>query len=255
MEPITVMVATGAIALGALKLRRTLPSELTLPKLLDCKDINDASLIEVVAVHLQSAELAPCYAGRRLVAEVKYGSPGESASCESSDKLAARVAKQTGAEELAAPSQVELHQSCLFLRQRGPVPLIRIRLRTPHLGRAFGKAELTLNPGERCLREKDLLMWGTGLGHDEAIGKVRISVETRIMTKGSMQDLCHLVGAHQSKDGVLVGCTPFSAGEVAGDARASGGEQIEAALVAETDAPLHMGVPVAVDGLGIRPLR
>jgi hypothetical protein len=239
MEPISAMLATGAVAVFIQSMRRNLPVEIsTLPGVLENPDIGDLSLTEVVAVHLHNVELAPRYAGRGLLAQVRYGSRDTSVRCNSSQVVVAEVTKQTGSE---LKCSAELKQTSIFLRHRHLVPRIHIHLRTPHLGRTFGIAHYTMISGERSTRQIDLPIWGTCMHSHELIGKIWISMESRVVRKGSLQDILNLFDAQHSKQGVLVGPTPVVEGSIVAAAGAANGEQASET----TEPPIHFGAPIA----------
>eukprot|EP00443_Scrippsiella_acuminata_P066644 CAMPEP_0115468062 /NCGR_PEP_ID=MMETSP0271-20121206/50756_1 /TAXON_ID=71861 /ORGANISM="Scrippsiella trochoidea, Strain CCMP3099" /LENGTH=249 /DNA_ID=CAMNT_0002895089 /DNA_START=1 /DNA_END=750 /DNA_ORIENTATION=- len=244
MEPISVVLATGMIAVCAHKVRRQpLTDAFTLPKVMENQSVLNTCLLEVVVVHLRRVELAPRFAGRGLVARVKYGSPGESAWCDCAEATAGEASQQHDTE---LASSVDIGQSCLFLRQRHYVPQIRIRLRSPHLGRTFGKAECTLHLMERRAHEMDLTLTSTGLHAKEKIGKIRIAMEARLVPKYSLQEIFHVVNAQRRNEGFVVGLTPVCRGiRDAGSVTTEGSEDHAHAGVAD----VIRGVPIASSGL------
>lgn len=233
MEPVSLLLATGAIAVYAAhraekcseKARRG-PS--TLPELIAAPLVDDSTPVLVLAVHLRSARLSAQLARERLKVRVKYGEPGASIHCDTSDVRAVReppplaaqfVTRLREPQQTPEPASVEMGTTCLFLGHRQGESVIRIRLmRTRLRSRTLARAETRLPYHfihTNLLEERELRLLGSRhYEEDEVLGVMSVGLEMRAVPKGELRRYLALMGAQQQQEAFLVGSTPVVQGKV-----------------------------------------
>jgi len=242
MEPVTILLATGAIAVYAAHRAERMTEKarrgpVTLPEMMDADSVTDEAPVEVLAVHVRGARLSRYLHGEKLKVRVKYGDPGLSIHCDTSEDTALPPPPSPASKFVPRLPHYDSEQdeksltadfgtTCLFLGQRSGQNRLRFRImRSSFLGRTLAKAELRI-PALAQLRHHEFA------GHDfqlelrgpsqqnqpqeqgEVIGILDVALETRVMPKGELRDYLKLLGAEKAHEGFLMDIHPVAEGEV-----------------------------------------
>lgn len=229
MEPVSILLATGAVAIYAAhrvekmseKARR---GPVTLPELMDAKQVDDAAPVQILAVHIQSGLFQRKLSRKQLKVRVKYGAPGVSIHCDTAQAKLSHQAAPAAARfvhRLDRPDQdviANFSTTCLFLGHRTSSNRVRLRLLQGFLGRTVAKAELQVADLGHCapwmefhpeLRDTK--------NSDKVLGSLAVALETKVMTKGELRRFLHLLGAKQRQQGFQLDILPVVEGDVEED--------------------------------------
>uniref|UniRef100_A0A7S2Q0S4 Uncharacterized protein n=1 Tax=Zooxanthella nutricula TaxID=1333877 RepID=A0A7S2Q0S4_9DINO len=225
MEPAAALLATGAMAFYAarrvekMSRRRAMESSTLYDTLFD-GTVEDHTALAVVAVHLRSARLARHSAGARLRACVKYGRPGNSVKCVADEMTGtARESPKAVARafvgrkpRVAEAVDADFSQTCLFLAERDCAPVVRLRLVEVGGRREFARAEVDIPPPG--VRQQSIDLFGVGPNSAQILGHFDVSVETRIVTKGSLQRCLGALCAKKNESAIVFKLDTLSCGTI-----------------------------------------
>lgn len=232
MEPVSILLATGAIAVYAAHRAEQISEKarrgpVTLPEMMAAPAVDDESMVQVLAVHVRSSTLGRRLLGERLKVRIKYGDPGASIHCDTAEVTAVAPPPDPAALYVARLQHHESeHQvtadfgtTCLFLGQRYSENIIRLRLmRAAILGsKCVGKAELRIPALYQQAAWTDHKIELEG----PANGLLHIALEVRMMPKGDLRQYLELLGAQQKQEAFLMGILPVTEGEVSQQYEAS----------------------------------
>eukprot|EP00442_Polarella_glacialis_P028880 CAMPEP_0115153552 /NCGR_PEP_ID=MMETSP0227-20121206/66793_1 /TAXON_ID=89957 /ORGANISM="Polarella glacialis, Strain CCMP 1383" /LENGTH=228 /DNA_ID=CAMNT_0002564311 /DNA_START=135 /DNA_END=820 /DNA_ORIENTATION=+ len=185
MEPVSILLATGAIAVYAAHRAEQMSEKarrgpVTLPELLAATTVDDGATVQVLAVHVLNSSLNRQLLGNRLKVRVKYGEPGVSIHCDTAEDSGSGVMKHG------------------------------------LLGRTVAKAELRVSALNMLSTwsEYKMQLEGTSLKGSQILGQLDIALETRVMPKGELRQYLSLLGAQQQQEAFLMGILPVTEGEV-----------------------------------------
>lgn len=233
MEPVSLLLATGAIAVYAAHRAEKMSEKArrgpaTLPEMMKTAMVDDAAAVLVLAVHIRTARVPAQLAGETFKVRVKYGEPGASIHCDTSSVQAVSAPRSPAASFVARlrdpsrarePATVDFGTTCLFLGHRQGESVIRVRLlRSGFFGKTLGRAEIRLPYHflhSAVIEHRELLLIGTRPGGGEDIlGALDAVVEMRAVPKGNLRQHLQLLGAQQQHEAFLMGATPVAQGEV-----------------------------------------
>eukprot|EP00913_Durusdinium_trenchii_P029813 g27938.t1 len=198
MEPVSILLATGAVAIYAAhrvekmseKARR---GPVTLPELMDAQQVDDAAPVQILAVHVQHGLFQRKLQRESLKVRVKYGAPGASIHCDT--------------------AKASMGTTCLFLGQRNTSNRIRLRLiQTGLLGRTLAKAEVHVPDLGQCSPWMEFHPELQGTKESEVLGTLSVALETKVMMKGELRQFLRLLGAKQRQQGFLLDILPVVEG-------------------------------------------
>eukprot|EP00438_Fugacium_kawagutii_P019712 Skav215090 [mRNA] locus=scaffold1068:72764:75880:+ [translate_table: standard] len=199
MEPVSILLATGAVAIYAAhrvekmseKARR---GPITLPELMDAKQVEDAAPVQILAVHIQSGLFhRKLSRGGNLKVRVKYGAPGVSIRCDTAQASWGPVA--------ACPEAKLSHQA--------PPAAARF---VPRLDRPEQEQPAAETDGW-CWMDGWMAGWNwTGL-----LGRTVAKGELQVMNKGELRRFLQLLGAKQRQQGFQLDILPVVEGDVEED--------------------------------------
>jgi len=229
MEPVSILLATGAIAIYAAHRAERATEQarrgpVTLPEMMDAETVNEETPVQVLAVHVQKGVVSRRLFGERLKVRVKYGDPGTSIHCDTGEVLALPPPRSPAARYVTrllkhSPDQKDLTAdfgtTCIFLGQSGSETRLRFRLsKMGFLGRTVAKAELRLPSFVQCgiFQQHHLDLRGTD---EEVVGTLDVALEARVMSKGEIRRYIQTLGAEKQHDGFLVDIIPVAEGEIA----------------------------------------
>lgn len=229
----SILLATGAIAIYAAHRAEQMSEKarrgpITLPEMRDAKNVDDDAPVQLLAVHVRSGRFRQGFLGQQLKVRVKYGDPGVSIHCDTTQAMPLPEPPSPGAryvsrlqEGLAAGAReclnAEFGTTCLFLGQRAAHNKIRIRLiRAGFVGKTVAKAELQIPSLGLCgpWMEHELELVGNGGPISSVLGHLDIALETKVMLKGELRQYLRLLGAKKQHEGFLMHILPVTEGEV-----------------------------------------
>ncbi|CAJ1343832.1 unnamed protein product [Effrenium voratum] len=228
MEPVSILLATGAIAIYAAHRAEKMTEKarrgpLTLPEVLDAQQVDDAAPVQLLAVHVRSGRFHRKLFQQSVKVRVKYGAPGSSIHCDTPQvrllpqeaSPAARFVSRLHRDECELLG-ADFGTTCLFLGQRTAQNRIRLRLMRPGLlGRTMAKAELLIPDLGQCCHWMEFQPELTCA--DQQLGNLEIALETRVMLKGELRRFLKLLGAKKQQEGFLMDILPVAEGQVAED--------------------------------------
>ncbi|CAE8703693.1 unnamed protein product [Polarella glacialis] len=230
MEPVSILLATGAIAVYAAHRAEQMSEKarrgpVTLPELLAATTVDDGATVQVLAVHVLNSSLNRQLLGNRLKVRVKYGEPGVSIHCDTAEAVASAPAPSPAARYAYRLDRVQSEHhvkanfgtTCIFLGQRYTENLLRFRvMKHGLLGRTVAKAELRVSALNMlgAWSEYKMQLEGTSLKGSQILGQLDIALETRVMPKGELRQYLSLLGAQQQQEAFLMGILPVTEGEV-----------------------------------------
>eukprot|EP00440_Ansanella_granifera_P072791 gb/GFBE01078993.1/.p1 GENE.gb/GFBE01078993.1/~~gb/GFBE01078993.1/.p1 ORF type:complete len:285 (+),score=42.13 gb/GFBE01078993.1/:1-855(+) len=238
MEPVSILLATGAIAVYAAHraermTERARRAPVTLPEMMDAPSVDDEAPVQVLAVHVRHARLARRLYRERLKIRVKYGDPGISIHCDTGEVTAMPPPPSPAAQyvprlpdESEQPYEnltADFGTSCLFLGQRNGQNRIRLRLmKMGMIGRTVAKAELRIPALIQCSpwQEFEVPLMGPAASLEsegEVLGHLDLALETRVMAKGELRQYLKELGAEKTQEGFLMDIMPLAEGEVSDD--------------------------------------
>jgi len=231
MEPVSILLATGAIAVFAAHRAERMTEKarrgpLTLPEMMDAPAVDEDAQVQLLIVHLRRAQLRRRLSGDMLKVRVKYGDPGASIHCDSREvqarpppvSPAARFVRRLPGSEDHPTLPVDFGTTCLFLGHRNSPNCIRLRLmRRGLLSRTIAKAELRLPPLCQCGPWQEFLLdlEGQDVDHlDNMVGTLELALESRVVQKGQLRLYLSQLGAEKQSEGFLMDLLPAARGEV-----------------------------------------
>mmetsp|Transcript_53233 Transcript_53233/g.95521 ORF Transcript_53233/g.95521 Transcript_53233/m.95521 type:complete len:281 (-) Transcript_53233:94-936(-) len=232
MEPVTILLATGAIAVYAAHRAERATEQarrgpVTLPEMMEAESVDEETPVQVLAVHVQKGFVSRRLFGEKLKVRVKYGDPGVSIHCDTGEVKPLPPPRSPAARYVTRllrhdPDEKDLMldfgTSCLFLDQRGSENRIRLRLlKVGLLGRTVAKAELRLPSFAQCGTFQQHHLDLTGSSFDsmgEFLGKLDVALEARVMSKRELRQYMKTLHAEKQHDGFLVDIVPLAEGEV-----------------------------------------
>ncbi|CAK9040694.1 unnamed protein product [Durusdinium trenchii] len=222
MEPVSILLATGAVAIYAAhrvekmseKARR---GPVTLPELMDAQQVDDAAPVQILAVHVQHGLFQRKLQRESLKVRVKYGAPGASIHCDTAKASMGMAPSPTARFVPRLDHQNDLNASfgttCLFLGQRNTSNRIRLRLiQTGLLGRTLAKAEVHVPDLGQCSPWMEFHPELQGTKESEVLGTLSVALETKVMMKGELRQFLRLLGAKQRQQGFLLDILPVVEG-------------------------------------------
>eukprot|EP00933_Yihiella_yeosuensis_P020249 TRINITY_DN16278_c0_g1_i1.p1 TRINITY_DN16278_c0_g1~~TRINITY_DN16278_c0_g1_i1.p1 ORF type:complete len:289 (+),score=41.13 TRINITY_DN16278_c0_g1_i1:115-981(+) len=233
MEPVSILLATGAIAVYAAHRAEKLSEKarrgpVTLPEIISAPNVEDAMSVQVLAVHIRSAHLSrQHFFNDRLKVRVKYGEPGASIHCDTEEAVASPPEPSPAARFVARlphlhselePVTADFGTTCLFLGQRNGENIIRIRVMKAGLfGRTIAKADLRISTMNQLStwQDYDLPLYRYSDDYCQTeLGKLDVAVETRVMPKGDLRQYLSLLGARKQHEAFFMGIMPVTEGQV-----------------------------------------
>mmetsp|Transcript_51038 Transcript_51038/g.95564 ORF Transcript_51038/g.95564 Transcript_51038/m.95564 type:complete len:275 (-) Transcript_51038:146-970(-) len=235
MEPVSILLATGAIAIYAAHRAEQMSEKarrgpITLPEMMDAKNVDDTAPVQILAVHVRSGRFRRCLLRQHLKVRVKYGDPGVSIHCDTTEAVAFPLPRspasryvsrlhQELSEENREPLNADFGTTCLFLGQRNSHNKIRLRLvRAGLLGKAIAKTELEIPALGLCSPWMEFQPELIGCSCRSSLGHLDIALETKVMLKGELRQYLQQLGAKKQHEGFLMSIQPVTEGEVTEDA-------------------------------------
>lgn len=226
MEPVSILLATGAVAIYAAhrvekmseKARR---GPVTLPELMDAKQVDDAAPVQILAVHIQRGLFQRKLYRHNLKMRVKYGAPGVSIHCDTAQATMTSQTPPAAARfvhhlEPQTDIVADFGTTCLFLGQRNSSNRIRLRLlQTGVLGRTIAKAEFQISDLGHCAPWMEFHpQLRSTKDSEKVLGTLDVALETRVMTKGELRRFLQLLGAQQRQQGFRLALVPVVEGDL-----------------------------------------
>eukprot|EP00930_Biecheleria_cincta_P097353 TRINITY_DN89077_c0_g1_i1.p1 TRINITY_DN89077_c0_g1~~TRINITY_DN89077_c0_g1_i1.p1 ORF type:complete len:304 (+),score=41.82 TRINITY_DN89077_c0_g1_i1:54-914(+) len=231
MEPVSILLATGAIAVYAAHRAERMTEKarrgpVTLPEMMDAPTVDEEAPVQLLIVHLRRAQLRRRLLGETLKVRVKYGDPGVSIRCDTREvhvrpppvSPAAKFVRRLDCPADHPTVPVDFGTTFLFLGHRNSPNCVRLRLmRRSMLARTIAKAELRLPPLVQCRpwEEFSVDLEGQSVDHPvELLGTLELALESRVVPKGQLRLLLSQLGAEKQSEGFLMDLLPAARGEV-----------------------------------------